>query len=70
MQLLFIDLHCDATMPPGANEFGGGNTYSRGLFKGIADNKDIFCVYVTRKNTITLNHKKRYRILVILKELY
>lgn len=49
MQLLFIDLHCDATMPSGANEFGGGNTYSRGLFKGIADNKDIFCVYVTRK---------------------
>lgn len=49
MNLLFIDLHCDATMPSGANEFGGGNTYSRGLLKGISENENIFCVYVTRK---------------------
>ncbi|RGG70449.1 glycosyltransferase [Ruminococcus sp. AF17-24] len=49
MNILFIDLHCDATMPSGANEFGGGNTYSRGLLKGIIRNENLFCVYVTRK---------------------
>ena len=49
MKLLFIDLHCDATMPSGANEFGGGNSYSRGLLKGISENNDLFCVYITRK---------------------
>lgn len=49
MNILFIDLHCDATMPSGANEFGGGNTYSRGLLKGITQNENLFCVYITRK---------------------
>ena len=49
MNILFIDLHCDATMPSGANEFGGGNTYSRGLLKGIISNKDLLCLYITRK---------------------
>lgn len=49
MNIIFIDLHCDATMPSGANEFGGGNTYSRGLIKGITQNNNLFCVYVTRK---------------------
>ena len=49
MKIIFIDLHCDATMPSGANEFGGGNTYSRGLLKGIAGNSNLHCIYITRR---------------------
>ena len=49
MNLLFIDLHCDATMPSGAKEFGGGNTYSRGLLKHIIKTPEITCLYITRK---------------------
>lgn len=59
MQLLIIDLHCDAVMPSGANEFGGGNTYSRGLLNGIAKNKDIFCVYVTRKKYDSIKSQEK-----------
>lgn len=49
MNLLFIDLHCDATMPSGTKEFGGGNTYSRGLLKHIIETPRIICIYITRK---------------------
>ena len=49
MNLILIDLHCDATMPSGALEFGGGNTYSRGLLQNIINNPEITCYYVTRK---------------------
>ena len=47
--ILFIDLHCDATMPSGAKEFGGGNTYSRGVLRFILKHNNLNCLYITRK---------------------
>ena len=35
--IVIIDLHCDATMPSGAQEFGGGNTYARNLLLGLLE---------------------------------
>lgn len=51
MNLLFIDLHCDASLPAGAGEFGGGNTYSRSVLELISNNDEINCIYVTRKKS-------------------
>lgn len=51
MNLLFIDLHCDALLPSGAGEFGGGNTYSRSVLDLISKNKEICCFYITRKKS-------------------
>ena len=45
---LIIDLHCDALLPSGLGEFGGGNTYSKAVISAIA-NTDIDCIYITRK---------------------
>lgn len=46
-------------MPSGANEFGGGNTYSRGLLKGIINNNDILCIYVTRKKYYNIPEQEK-----------
>lgn len=46
--IVIIDLHCDATMPSGAQEFGGGNTYARNLILGLLERNCNF-IYVTRK---------------------
>lgn len=46
--IVIIDLHCDATMPAGAQEFGGGNVYSYGLLQHFIRDK-LPCVYITRK---------------------
>ncbi len=54
MNLLFIDLHCDASLPSGAGEFGGGNTYSRSVLNLIAKNVKINCIYITRKKSESL----------------
>lgn len=54
MNLLFIDLHCDALLPSGAGEFGGGNTYSRSVLNLISKNVEINCIYITRKKSDSL----------------
>lgn len=46
--IVIIDLHCDATMPSGAQEFGGGNTYARNLMLGLLE-RDCDFIYITRK---------------------
>lgn len=46
--IVIIDLHCDATMPSGAQEFGGGNTYARNLLLGLLE-RDCAFIYITRK---------------------
>ena len=46
--IVIIDLHCDATMPSGAQEFGGGNTYARNLILGLLERNCNF-IYITRK---------------------
>lgn len=46
--VVIIDLHCDATMPSGAQEFGGGNTYARNLLLGLLERSCNF-IYITRK---------------------
>lgn len=52
--VLIIDLHCDALLPSGVGEFGGGNSYSRSVIELIASCKDIYCLYVTRKKIESL----------------
>ena len=47
-KVLIIDLHCDALLPAGLGEFGGGNTYSKSVISTII-NTDIEYLYVTRK---------------------
>lgn len=46
--IVIIDLHCDASMPPGAMEFGGGNKYSRNLIS-ILLSENIPFLYFTHK---------------------
>ena len=46
--IVVIDLHCDATMPLGAYEFGGGNKYSRSLINLFMQYQIPF-VYITRQ---------------------
>ena len=60
MNLLFIDLHCDALLPSGAGEFGGGNTYSNSVLKLISKNNDINCLYITRKKSFELKDSFNY----------
>ncbi len=52
-KVLIIDLHCDALLPSGVEEFGGGNTYSNSLLKVLIDS-DINILYVTRKKVDSL----------------
>lgn len=47
-RLIIIDLHCDPTMPAGANEAGGGNVYMRQLLHGLVST-GIRATYITRK---------------------
>lgn len=56
MQLVIIDLHCDPTIPAGANEAGGGNVYMRQLLKGL-ERSGIRAIYITRKKYQTLESK-------------
>lgn len=46
--IVIIDLHCDATMPLGAYEFGGGNKYSRSLINLLMQYQIPF-IYITRQ---------------------
>lgn len=46
--IIIIDLHCDATMPLGAYEFGGGNKYSRSLINLFIKHQIPF-IYITRQ---------------------
>lgn len=46
--IILIDLHCDASMPSGSEEFGGGNMYTRNLIKCLLQIKKPF-IYITRK---------------------
>lgn len=46
--IVIIDLHCDPTIPSGAGDIGGGNTYSRSLLQEL-QNAEIFHIYITRK---------------------
>ena len=57
MNLLFLDLHCDALLPAGVGEFGGGNTYSRSILNLISKFKDINCLYITRKKSEDLTEE-------------
>lgn len=66
--IVIIDLHCDATMPSGAQEFGGGNTYARNLMLGLLE-KECDFIYITRKkyhfleSSLQLNpHAALYRL--------
>ena len=54
--IVIIDLHCDATMPSGAQEFGGGNTYARNLVLGLLK-EDCAFLYITRKKYFFLETK-------------
>ena len=56
MQLVIIDLHCDPTIPAGANEAGGGNVYMRQLLKGL-EHSGIQAIYITRKKYPTLESR-------------
>lgn len=56
--LLIIDLHCDALLPSGVGEFGGGNTYSKSVIATIA-NTDIKCLYITRKKIQSLPDEEK-----------
>lgn len=47
-RLIIIDLHCDPTMPAGANEAGGGNVYMRQLLRELTST-GIRATYITRK---------------------
>lgn len=51
--IVLIDLHCDATMPSGAAEFGGGNMYARNLIKCLQRAKIQF-IYITRKKFLDI----------------
>lgn len=46
--IVIIDLHCDPTIPSGAGDIGGGNTYSRSLLQEL-QNAEIYHIYITRK---------------------
>lgn len=46
--VVIIDLHCDPTIPSGAGDIGGGNTYSRSLLQELQKNK-VYHIYITRK---------------------
>lgn len=46
--VVIIDLHCDPTIPSGAGDIGGGNTYSRSLLQESQKN-NIYHIYITRK---------------------
>lgn len=66
--IIIIDLHCDATMPLGAYEFGGGNKYSRSLINLLLKYQIPF-IYITRKKFTELEefcilgeHQYFYRI--------
>ena len=54
--VVLIDLHCDASMPSGSEEFGGGNMYTRNLIKGLLRTKISF-IYITRKKFNYLESK-------------
>ena len=45
--VVIIDLHCDPTIPSGAGDIGGGNTYSRSLLHELQKN-NIYHIYITR----------------------
>lgn len=51
--VLILDLHCDALLPAGAGEFGGGNVYSKALLQLLIDTK-FNILYITRKKIETL----------------
>lgn len=46
--VVIIDLHCDPTIPSGAGDIGGGNTYSRSLLQELQKH-NINHIYITRK---------------------
>lgn len=54
--IVLIDLHCDASMPSGSEEFGGGNMYTRNLLKGLLQVNEPF-IYITRKKFDYLENK-------------
>lgn len=54
--IILIDLHCDASMPSGAEEFGGGNMYTRNLIKCLLQINEPF-IYITRKKFNYLEDK-------------
>lgn len=56
--VVLIDLHCDASMPSGLEEFGGGNMYTRNLIKCLLKTHIPF-VYITRKKFSYLESKIR-----------
>lgn len=54
--IVLIDMHCDASMPSGAEEFGGGNMYTRNLLKCLLNISCPF-IYITRKKFNYLEEK-------------
>lgn len=56
-KILIIDLHCDALLPSGLGEFGGGNTYSKSVVSAIVKT-NIDCIYITRKKMKTLSDEE------------
>lgn len=46
--IVIIDLHCDASLPMGYYDSGGGNKYSRNVITMLLQNKISF-LYFTQK---------------------
>lgn len=57
-KVLIIDLHCDALLPAGVGEFGGGNNYSKSLISSIM-NTNIEFMYITRKKISSLSDTEK-----------
>lgn len=57
--IIIIDLHCDPTMPAGANEAGGGNVYMRQLLHELS-NSQFQVTYFTRKKYPDLEDYLKY----------
>lgn len=53
--IVIIDLHCDASLPLGAFEFGGGNKYSRNLISLLLA-KNFSFIYFTHRRLEVLEH--------------
>lgn len=50
IMIIIIDLHCDASLPLGASDVGGGNKYSRNLLSLLISKSVPFSYFTIKKN--------------------
>lgn len=50
--VVIIDLHCDPTIPSGAGDIGGGNTYSRSLLHELQ--KITYTIFILHEKNIRI----------------